>query len=285
MGPNIIIMRYSLRDRVRGIFLGMLVGETLTTEESVGLGEIGILSSQSLINRGRLEIEEWWNNYQNKRFTSTAGMIVVAALPLAIFYHEDSDKFKENLQQLLKFGNADLEERDNALAWGYVLIKCLTETLNTVTLIPEIIDFLEKTTSPLPESLLKLNNLLKQQAGMVRIGAEFNLQENISHNMALSLYCFLSSVEDFKLSLLRSNKQAQISNCYCSVLTGVISGAYNSIQGIPVNWKILLSGISNFSQIEELTDNLVKLWSGAYNLNIQLAPHSIFAAPHLIRPR
>jgi hypothetical protein len=113
-------MRYSLRDRVRGIFLGMLIGETLTTQESVGLGEIGILSSQSLINRGRLEIEEWWNNYQNNRSTSTAGMIVIAALPLAIFYHEDLDRFKENLQQFLKFGNADPEERDNALAWGYV---------------------------------------------------------------------------------------------------------------------------------------------------------------------
>jgi len=281
-------MRYSLRDRVRGIFLGMLIGETLTTQESVGLGEIGILSSQSLINRGRLDMEEWWNNYQNKRSTSTAGMIVIAALPLAIFYHEDLDRFKENLQQFLKFSHADPEERDNALAWGYVLIKCLTETLNTVTLIPETIDFLGKTTSPLPESLLKLNNLLRRQAGMVRIGAEFNLQENISHNMALSLYCFLSSVEDFKLSLLRSNKQAQISNCYCSVLTGVMSGAYNSVQGIPLNWKVLLSlkpETSNLSQIEELTDNLVKLWSGAYNLNIQLAPYSIFAAPHLIRPR
>ncbi|EFA71243.1 hypothetical protein CEP10_07420 [Cylindrospermopsis raciborskii S07] len=279
-------MRYSLRSRVRGIFLGMLLGETLTNQESVSLGEIAVSGSQSLIKWGRLEIEEWWENYQNT--TSTAGIIVIAALPLAIFYHEDPDKFKQNLQQFLKLGNADPEERDNALAWGYVLIKCLTETLNTVTLIPETIDFLGNTTSPLPESLLKLNNLLKQQAGIVRVGAEFNLQENISHNMALSLYCFLSSVEDFKLSLLRSNKQAQIFNCYCSMLTGVMSGAYNSVQGIPVNWKILLSlkpGMDNLSEIEELTDNLVRLWSGAYNVNIQLAPHSIFAAPHLIRPR
>ncbi|MBE9056487.1 ADP-ribosylglycohydrolase family protein [Sphaerospermopsis sp. LEGE 08334] len=304
-------MRYSLVNRVRGIFLGALLGEILATQNVSDLGEIAILGSKSLIKLGKLDGEDWLKCYKQASLdvgdTDHAwGKIILATLPVAIFFHEDPVKLKYNLWQLLQIWDANPVVIDAAFVLGYAIAKSLTETLDPFTLIPETIDFVGESKTSIPQKLLKVNNLLEQGAGLAQAQTEFSKQDKFSNNIALAFYCFLSTLEDFRLTVLRDKNNLREQNSWFCALTGALSGAYNSIEGIPINWQVVLSafnqpvwGMSSGSVMLELADELVAVWSGAYNisLNIQeltkegckinweLVPLSVFAAPRVIRPR
>ncbi|MEB3151344.1 MAG: ADP-ribosylglycohydrolase family protein [Sphaerospermopsis sp.] len=304
-------MRYSLVNRVRGIFLGALLGEILATQNVSDLGEIAVLGSKSLIKLGKLDAEDWLKCYKQASLdvgnTDDAwGKIILATLPVAIFFHEDTVKLKYNLLQLLQIWDANPVVRDAALVLGYAIAKSLTEKLDPVTLIPETMDFLGESKTLLPQNLLKVNTLLEQGAGLAQAQTEFSKQDKLSNNIALAFYCFLSTLEDFRLTVLRAKSNLREQNSWCCALAGALSGAYNSTEGIPVNWQVLLSnfnqpiwGMSSCYVMLELADTLVAVWSGVYNIspniqeltkegcqiNWELASLSVFAAPGVIRPR
>ncbi len=130
----------------------------------------------------------------------------------------------------------------------------------------------------------------------------------------MAFYCFLSTLEDLRLAVLRatynSNSKVQGITCLNSqatgAITGALSGAYNSTGGIPVNWRVLLWqenstawGLMSFSQMLKLADALLAVWSGMYNyilnpselkdercvIALEVAPLSVYAAPRVIRSR
>ncbi|MEA5579115.1 ADP-ribosylglycohydrolase family protein [Anabaena sp. UHCC 0451] len=304
-------MRYSLVNRVKGTFLGVLLGESLATQNAGELGEIAVLGSESLIILGRLDVDDWLKRCQKadvnlETSNLTWRKVIVATLPVAIFFHEDTVKLKSNLLQVLQIWNPNPVLRDAALAMGYAIAKSLTEKLDPVTLIPQTIEFLAEKTNLLPQKLLKVKTLLEQEARLEQAQREFSQHEQISDNMALAFYCFLSTVEDFRLTMLRATNNSPQPNYGCCPFAGALSGSYNSTVGIPVNWQVSLSashqplwGSKSFVQMLELADDLVAVWSGAYNINPhtkklkqvgcdinqELTPLSIFAAPRVIRPR
>jgi ADP-ribosylglycohydrolase len=308
-------MRYSLVSRVRGTFLGAFLGENLAGQNYSDLGKISILGSQSLIALGRLDVDDWLKRQQQASVelqvnNTSWAKIIFATLPVAIFFHEDTIKLKQNLLQLLQIWDTDPVVTDAALAIGYAIAQSLTEKLDPLTLIPQTIAFLGETPTPITFNLLKVNTLLAQGAGLEQARTEFSKQEKPSNNIALAFYCFLSTLEDFRLTVLRATDHAGEQDPWClgaqvrSAITGALSGAYNSTAGIPVNWQVLATnsptwGVSSFSPILELADALVTVWSGAYNItpsineftqagysmNWELVPLSIFAAPRVIRPR
>lgn len=120
----------------------------------------------------------------------------------------------------------------------------------------------------------------------------------------------MSTLEDFRLAVLRAthngNSQVQdatsLSSQATGAITGALSGAYNGMGGIPVNWQVLLLQknspaweLSSFSEMLELTDAFVAVWSGVYNLALnsrELTDEgckvdllSVYAAPRVIRAR
>lgn len=292
-------MFYSLVNRVRGIFLGALLGEILATQNVSNIGEIAVLGSQSLITLGKLDVEDWLNRYQKlsddgKNTDTHWGKILLATLPVAIFFHEDPVKLKDSLGQLLQIWDVKPMVRDGSLVIGYAIAQCLTEKLDPFTLIPNTIDFLTESKTSIPENLLKVNNLLYQGTGLAQAQTEFSQQDKLTKNIALAFYCFLSSLEDFRLTVLRAKSNFPGENCWCCAVTGALSGAYNSTVGMDNYWQIVLStsnqpiwGMSSSSLILELADELVAVWSGVYNINSnieELTSPSIFAAPGVIRP-
>ena len=308
-------MRYSLVSRVRGIFLGAFLGESLATHNRCDLGAMTILGVQSLIEYGRLDVDDWLKRYQQAavdlNITHIAwGKIILATLPVVIFFHEDTIKLKKNLLQVLQIWDTNPVMTDAALVIGYVIAQSLTEKLDPITLIPQTISFLGKTTTSIPQTLLKVNSLLAQDAGLEQVRGELTKQEELSSNIALAIYCFLSTLEDFRLTVLRVNNHTRKQEYWClgsqsrSAITGALSGAYNTAVGIPVNWQVLFPatnsapwGLKNFSQMLELADTLVEVWSGVYTVtpNTQELTKpgygmngnllSIYAAPSVIRPR
>jgi hypothetical protein len=321
-------MRYSLISRFRGTLLGALVGTSLastnqTKSHCLNLGNMAILGTESLIKLGRLDLNDWIARQPQEPLHLEADdavsiKVILATLPVALFFHENPIKLRQNLLAVVQIWENDPIVRDGTLAIGYAIAQSLTEKLDPLTLIPQIISFLGETPTSIPKQLLKVQKLVNQRAGLEKAQAELNKEEKLSNNIAIAFYCFLSTLEDFRLAVLRATLNGdskveddaiQVSK-YLSLqatgaITGALSGAYNTTQGIPVNLRVLLSqanstvwGLTDFSQMLKLADALVTVWSGVYSttvdsgelkeasaMNSEIALLSVYAAPRVIRLR
>lgn len=214
--------------------------------------------------------------------------------------------------RVLKIWDDDPVVRDGTLAVGYAIALALNEKLDPLTLIPQTISFLEETPTSIPKKLLRIQDLLAQGAGLERVQAEFAGKEKLSNTIAIAFYCFLSTLEDFRLAVLRATKKGDSKlqdatdlMSHTGAITAALSGAHNTTAGIPLNWRLLLeknspvSELTSFDEMLELADALVAVWSGLYN-NVRLDPKelteqgcalsslallSVYAAPRVIRLR
>jgi ADP-ribosylglycohydrolase len=314
-------MRYSTVSRFKGTLLGAFLGGSLASGGKIqfqsypDLGRMTVLGIQSLIALGRLDLDDWIGRQQQESLhiaptDAISIKIIIATLPVALFFHENPIKLRKNLLYVLKVWEDDPVVRDGTLAVAYAIALALTEKLDPLTLIPQIISFLGETPTSIPKKLLRVQNLLEQGAGLSRVQAEFAKEEKLSNTIAMSFYCFLSTLEDFRLTVLRAthndNSKVQdatpLSSQATGAITGALSGAYNGTAGIPVNWQVLLLqknspawGLTSFSQMLELTDAFVAVWSGVYDLALnpkeltaegsEVALLSVYAAPRVIRSR
>ena len=314
-------MRYSPISRFKGTLLGAFLGESLVSsgeiqfQSHLDFGRMAVLGIQSLIASGRLDLDDWIERQQQESLhlavtDDISIKIIISTLPVALFFHENPIKLRQNLLRVLKIWEDDPVVRDGTLAVGYAIALALNEKLDPLTLIPQTISFIGETPTSIPKNLLRVQNLLEQGAGLSRAQAEFAKEEQLTNTIAMALYCFLSTLEDFRLAVLRAthngNSQVQdatpLSSQATGVITGALSGTYNGTGGIPVNWQVLLLqrnspawGLTSFSQMLELTDAFVAVWSGMYDLTLnsgelteegyEVAPLSVYAAPRVIRSR
>ncbi|MEH1820894.1 MAG: ADP-ribosylglycohydrolase family protein [Nostoc sp.] len=309
-------MRYSPISRFKGTLLGAFLGESLTCggiefHSCLDLGKMAVLGTQSLIALGRLDLDDWIRRQQEESVDLAATddisvKIIIATLPVALFFHENPIKLRQNLLRVLNIWEDDPVVRDGTLAVAYAIALALTEKLDPLTLIPQTIAFIGETPTSIPKKLLRVQNLLEQGVGLSRVQAEFAKEEKLSNTIAMAFYCFLSTLEDFRLAVLQAtyndNSQVQdttpLSSKATGAITGALSGAYNGIGGIPVNWQVLLLqsnspvwGLTSFSQMLELTDAFVAMWSGVYDLTLnpeegcEVALLCVYAAPRVIRLR
>ncbi|MEH2160329.1 MAG: ADP-ribosylglycohydrolase family protein [Nostoc sp.] len=314
-------MRHSPISRFRGTFVGAFLGGSLApgskmqSQSYLDLGRMAILGTESLISLGRLDLDDWIACQQQESLHLAVAddisiKIIIATLPVALFFHENPIKLRQNLLRVLKIWEDDPVVRDGTLAVAYAISLALTEKLNPLTLIPQTIAFLGETPTSIPKKLLTVQNLLEQGAGLSRVQAELAKEEKLSNTIAMAFYCFLSTLEDFRLAVLQATHNGNLkvqdatplSLQATGIITGALSGVYNGIGGIPVNWQVLLLqrnspawGLTSFSQMLKLIDAFVAVWSGMYDVGLNLrelteegcevALLSVYAAPRVIRSR
>ncbi|MEA5583375.1 ADP-ribosylglycohydrolase family protein [Nodularia harveyana UHCC-0300] len=317
-------MRYLLINRFKGALLGALLGEVLAKDAKAEYGissdtsQIAVLGTKSLIELGKLDIDNWLKSDQTKslqdRTDGVLRKVMIATLPVALFFHENRTTLRQNLLCMLQIWGDDPVMRDCTLAVGYAIAQCLTENISPRTLIPEIIAFIGETPTLLPQKLLELNDLLAKGVGLETAQAAFNRPEEPTHAIAMAFYCFLSTLEDLHLAVLRATHKHNtrreetdnLDSQIISLITGALSGAYNSTAGIPLKWQLLLCSANldtgerrNFSKVLELADALVAVWSGVYDPALHLKDYSeegcakcaeqdtlpVFASPRVIQSR
>ncbi|MGH1395556.1 MAG: ADP-ribosylglycohydrolase family protein [Trichormus sp.] len=272
-------MRYLLGNRFRGAFLGGLVGEALlqTSQPTHPTGnnflESLVPGVGSLIQLGKFDVDNWLEVYQQKFTHLEPSTIIFATIPISLFFPENPVKLHQNILRILKHWDTDLEITDSSLALGYAIAQSLTEKLQPQTLIPQIMAFIGETNTSTTQNLLKVNNLLQQGAGLEKVQAELGSPGKLSHRIAMAFYYFLSNLEDFPIAILRSIRYDTIclekyDNLYLpntSVITGVLSGVYNTTTSITPTWRVLLTRqLSQISQVLELADTLATSWSGVH---------------------
>jgi ADP-ribosylglycohydrolase len=312
-------MRYSLGSRFKGTILGALLGEKTAfsrRNQLQGAGTLKITSlhwsdmtiecASSLISLGRFDQQDWQKAKQQELTNlENSYWAILATLPVALFFHENPLKLRHNLLLAAQIWENDPVVRDGILAVGYAIAQSLTEKLTSISLISQTISFIGETSTDLPQQLLKVNNLLEDGAGLERVQAEFSKEEKLSHSIGVAFYCFMSTIEDFRLSVLRALQNSHRSP-EISAITGALSGAYNSAVGIPISWQVMLvqansteGQVSSSRRMVELADALAAVWSGVYDLALcpdevseegsALAPHLVSlqatAAPRVIKSR
>jgi ADP-ribosylglycohydrolase len=314
-------MRYSLLSRFRGALLGSLIGEILGSNKGVfpsrlilqalpaqdqqplvapcpiaqlNWSQIATCGIESLIHCGRLDLEDWQHRSDQVESLSllknsaNSSEAALATLPIALFFHDDQGKLRQQLQQAAAHWH-QTDENEGVLAVGYAIALALTEKLNH-NLIPQILSYLGNAQTPLGQQLQQVQNLLDKGAALDsaihQLRQEAKLQGGKADAVtaiALAFYCFLSTPEDFRLSLSRARVvgyQPQLT----LALTGAIAGAYNSNIGIPVGWRLAANQINISTQRLQLAEQLLAVWSGAYGVSVnEPLPWAAIAAPKVIR--
>ncbi|MBV9388094.1 MAG: ADP-ribosylglycohydrolase family protein, partial [Chroococcidiopsidaceae cyanobacterium CP_BM_ER_R8_30] len=300
--------RYSLLSRFRGCWLGAALGGSYYPSDSLQIVicyRLAVLGAESLIELGKFEPEDWCVRFSgefpnfNTKDSVFSGEALIASIPVALFYHEDEVKLRQNLLALVKILPESIGQ-DGVLAMGYAIAQSLKEKLNPATLIPKIISFL-KAPSQLTQDLALVQACLEQGSSLRIIATQIQGTQ-LSHSLALALYCFLSTVEDYRLSVLRAT-QIGIQSQITATLTGALSGSYNSTVGIPSPLQMVASrsdtaladwGMNTTTQMLKLADKLLAVWSGAYSnqqssVLTQIAaisdPRSILLPCSGLRPR
>ncbi len=299
-------MRYSLLSRFRGSLLGTALGEVyqspfqlsttpICSKKSDFWLQVAIRGSQSLIDCGRLDLEDWkhrGNKLQQSEPTSKIGFAslsnaAIATLPVALFFHEDQLTLKAQLQQAAKLWLPAGQTPTGVLAMGYAIAQALTERLNPDTLIPQTLVYLEEYCQDAKPSLRafiqqleQVQNLLEQKAGLEKTVTQIcrhPFTDTIP--IALAFYCFLSTTEDFHLALaraVRTGYQPQTT----AALTGALSGAYNSLAGIPIVRRLTAT------EMVSLADRLLAVWSGVHiTATDDRVQWSAVAAPRVMQQR
>ena len=237
-------MRYSLTSRIQGAFIGALLGQSLTTTKEEPLyckaavqGLYSLLESQ-----GGFNLEEYNQQFKQKDWDSDIAddlMLlnsILATLPIALFFHENHLKLRENLLLIIKDLNHPLI-RDGVLSVCYLIAQSLNEKINPNTLVSEITYFIGETKTALPEKLQQVNNLIAENAGYFELQNCLDKENSISNIIATAFYCFVTTKEDFRLTCSQAIKNQRNSRV-CGAIAGAISGAYNSMAGIPITWHL-----------------------------------------------
>ena len=297
-------MRYSVLSRFQGTLLGAnigygigngvisLSGPGLEVRARPGEDEYLVASGNSLIQKGGFDSSSWFEavasvSQRSEGIASTAILgsdRLMAVLPVLLFYHEQLEFLRTNLYQISEHWSIPLAERDGLLALGYAIAASLTERLNRHSLIGETIAYLQESPSPLIIQLAIVETLLAEGASLERVREQLvRTEATDSLPFALGFYCVLSTLEDFRLSISRA-KRTGSQSAVTTVITGILSGAYNSIPGIPWTWQL---GPLPTEQMFHLGDRLLATWSGVYDVHYQPEEAIHFravAAPNVIRP-
>jgi hypothetical protein len=205
--------------------------------------------------------------------------------------------------RVLPPSEATADGANNAADLLEAAAQILQDQLNPDTLIAQILADLdlEKTNWALADQLAEVQTLIRVGASLAIAQRVLGAPTALSTTpmpMAMALYCFLGTPEDFRLSLLRSTRQFPLSPL-TAALVGAMSGCRNTIAGLPLQWRspfqqrcsdacLLRSrwGVETEIDLLHLADLLLAHWAGFYHPTqaLPLARYrGAIAAPNVIR--
>lgn len=246
----------------------------------------------ALIQHGQFGLDElfeqWRSPSESEALPSPVGELDgwLAVTPIALFFHENEAQFRHNVKQLATALQLPSTFADGASVMGYAIARTLHNTLEPASLIPQMLHSLKlmETQPVLGEPLAIVQTLLErgaslEQARMAltrRRGSDSEPLSDRTVPLALAFYCFLSTAEDFRLSVLRS-LQLQSYSPAIAAIVAALSGAYNGDLGIPREWCAATD-----SQTQQLGVRLYAAWSGVLD-----APQilSAWGLPAVVAPR
>ena len=213
----------------------------------------------SLTRHGKYKPQDWTENI----FTDIPNpeRAMVAMLPLMLFFHDDRVKLREILVNVSHSWQLDWETCSSAVAIGYIISRSLTESLNSRTIVAQVLD-----------EMPNLHPRIFQELSTIERSSDRSSLHQVAQRLAidshpiitptvLAIYCFLSTPEDFSLATRRADHSQSQSQLTCA-LTGILAGAHNSLTGIPLNGYI---ATQHKEQLLSAAESLLAAWAGVYH--------------------
>ena len=193
--------------------------------------------------------------------------------PIGLFYHNDISKLIETA----RMSSTITHSHWAATASAIVVARSIAYLINCDSLDTD--DFLQQVASSIEspkfeaysKNILKLKEFLKmdKNEALIELGGigikppwpnPAKTRQGFIAAYAMSttlsaLYCFLLTPEDFENSVVEAVMAGGDTDT-CGAITGSISGAFNGIEKIPVNW---INTVVNSKRIEELAIQLFEL--------------------------
>ncbi|NJO93713.1 MAG: ADP-ribosylglycohydrolase family protein [Hydrococcus sp. RM1_1_31] len=178
------------------------------------------------------------------------------------------------------------EIRENIGILGYAIALVLKEQLDGEGAIAQILAHYQGAKSPLIQHLEQFQTFLTQKASLEEVIFKTTRQDNLKRSaIAMAFYCFSYTPEDLRLSLMRATR-VEKQTTTTAALTGVLAGAYNGLNGIPLPWLV---AIQRHPVGQRQAQKIVKgfaWWSGAYQSDrTDLLPSMAIASSSVIQPR
>lgn len=259
-------MRHSLLSRFKGGFLGQLIGEYVLSnypgqERDLVKGRnINTSITESLINYGRIE----WEGLYCSKEPVNSGELALATLPIALFFHETPDLLSEVLESCAERYN--LKARGILFLWSNIISLAAYEQLAPTRLIPQILNLKTSQTLSLKPQLEQVQKFVSSGTGLEEVVSHFSRQyPQKQTSIALALYCFSCTPEDFRLCVLRAMRTGSESAKTVAALTGVLAGVYNSVSGIPIPWRLQCRTEKTAILASLQAERLFAVWSGVYD--------------------
>jgi ADP-ribosylglycohydrolase len=236
----------------------------------------------SLIYPDRFVAQNWAKSVNSD--IHSPDRLMVAMLPLMLFFHDDRVKLREILIEVSHGWQLDWETCSSAIAIGYIISRSLTESFDAQTIIPQLLDEMNNLHPLLFQSLSTIAELLEQPSSLHQITQRLTTTHPIITPTVLAIYCALSTPEDFSLSTRRAYHTKNRSPLTCA-LTGILAGAQNSLAGIPLNGYLATQDRTRWLSAAE---NLLNAWAGVYHeyssQSLSSYPLSV-AAPRVMQRR
>ncbi len=268
--------------------MGGCIGEILLFQDSMSQSQEqgyadAIVSAAQLL----LETRSISSCAAESAFETNKNRLLTSMLPVALYSHDDCQKLREVIRD-------SVPERiqNEAFVVTEGLAASLTGKMVPLELLPDLIQLLPD--DGLSQKLRQVQALLMQRDSLAIAAQKLGNPQQIEVAISLAFYCWLSTAEQFQLSILHAQRIPNVSPLTL-VLTGALSGALNGQGSIPLPWQaknIASPGIA-LQQMEQLADQLLSAWSGCYQvkqvdvdrITRQAAQPFAISAPGILRPR
>ncbi|MGB7414606.1 MAG: ADP-ribosylglycohydrolase family protein [Thermosynechococcaceae cyanobacterium] len=274
-------MSYSLLSRFRGALIGSMVSEGLSLSnvsaqaKEVLCGDEIATSAQSLISPGAAASTAVSATRQELH------QALASIIPIALYGHDNP----QSLGQMIT-DTTPQPLQAAALVIANIITAALTHPSPPFNPLPALIQ--QVTDESLCQSLQQLEGLLNHRESLAISLQTLGDPRRREVSIALALYCWLSTPEQFQLSVLRAHRIPHVSPLTLS-LTGAFSGALNGQAAMPLPWlQSTVASRSNIESMEKLADQLLATWSGCYHSDPVTADTMkavAVSAPGLLRPR
>ncbi len=232
-------------------------------------------SAKSLIRCGGMDLRDW---LPHQIATESGGISLatrlLALLPIILFYHEDEYWLEKQLKNAMNHLPAGQFKEADIMVICWAIAHVITKKRSAKTTINDLIKSIENagiTDDLIGKNLTKINGLLAECPSLATVGDRLN-KNNHSESAAiyLALYCFLSTPEQFQISIQRAAQTHPEPNL-TKLLTAALSGAYNSHAGITMTRQLMesnhLSPNRYNIQLITVADRLYATWLGLYSVD------------------
>jgi ADP-ribosylglycohydrolase len=239
----------------------------------------------SLIRCGDFDEDDWISSTSRVMQVHSQernSIAILAMIPLILFFHADRVKLREIVISVSQSLHLDWETCSSAIAIGYIISRSMTETFTPRTILAELAADMNNLHPGLLQQLSIIEWALNRPTSIQQLKQQ--LTQEIHHSIlatAIAIYCFFSTLEDFNLSILRAYHSDADNRLTCAV-TGILSGAYNSLTGIPINGDIATQARGRWM---EAAENILNLWAGFSDINQGRALVVSIASPRVIQGR